>query len=134
MLSFLHPHPARMKKLLMLLTSLALLTAACSSSVDPEAQTSAENVVTSFYMALQQGDETTALSYVAPEVVDTEDFKDTFAEITTWEFTSVEVLGVEGDSVDVSFTLLIDGEEDSGTDQVGVSEADGKWWIVEIPS
>lgn len=118
----------------MLLAALTLLTTACSSSVDPEAQTSAENVVTSFYMALQQGDETTALSYVAPEVVDTEDFKDTFAEITTWEFTSVEVLGTEGDSVDVSFTIMIDGEEDSGTDQVGVSEADGKWWIVEIPS
>lgn len=98
----------------------------------PVAQSSAEEVVTHFYASLMQEDESTAMTYVAPEYKgDVQEALDSIEE-EGWIFNEVKVLSTEGNEVTVSFDITVEGENDTGTDQVEVLEQDGKWWIVEI--
>lgn len=124
-----------MKKFYALMLS-SIILSACSGSSAPtaESQASAEAVVNAFYDALEAGDTNAALEYVDPSVRDSEDFQDTWSEVSTWTFNSADVVSTDGSYVKVEFSVTIEGEEDSGTDDVTVVESDGKWWIVEIPS
>lgn len=124
-----------MQKLLVSgLMSLSLMLAGCGGgSTAPEgSQDSPEQVVNAFYTAFMQ-DPDSALIYVDPEVVDTEDFQGNWEEMSTWTFTKAEVVSTDGNEVTVDIEVMIEGETDGGTDQVEVVEKDSKWWIVSLP-
>lgn len=97
-------------------------------------QSTPEATVQGFYDAMIAGDEDTALQYVDPTVAASEDFQETWEELSEWTFKSVTVGEYSDPYVEIEMTIEYEGEEDSGTDEVEVKESDGKWWIVEIPS
>src|SRR3989338_7826810 len=103
-----------MKKFTALILSSLILSACSSSAPTAESQASGEAVVNAFYDALEAGDTDAALQYVDPTVRDTEDFQETWDEISTWTFNSADVVSTDGSYVKVEFSLTIEGEEDSG--------------------
>jgi hypothetical protein len=117
------------------LLALSLFVGGCGSTgggiID---QSSAEIAVQGFFDAMIAGDEDAALMYVDPSVASTEDFKETWEEISEWTFKRATVIGFEDPYVEIEMTIEYEGEEDSGTDEVEVKESDGKWWIVDLPS
>jgi hypothetical protein len=118
-----------------LLCSLGLLLVACSSAgVPADAQSSPEKVVESFFSSYMAGDRDAALSLVEADSRALLDGQLEGMESEGWVYNSVTVQSTDGNEVTVQMELTIDGEEDSGTDQVEVVEQDGKWWIVDLPS
>ncbi|HCW32900.1 MAG: hypothetical protein UT55_C0032G0008 [Candidatus Peregrinibacteria bacterium GW2011_GWE2_39_6] len=126
-----------MKKTVTILAGflIAIVAAGCGLSSEPasDAQSSPEKVVSAFYEAFQQSPNN-ALQFVDETAQKSTDFQDSWESIQTWTFNSVEVTGFSDPWVDVKFEITIEGETESGTDQVEVKEANGKWWIVSIPS
>ena len=123
-----------MKNLLTLALLSSVILTACQSAPSADSQSSATAVVEAFYGAMVAGDTGLALQYVAPAVVDTEDFQSTWDEVSGWTWNSVTVQSVDGSEVTIEMSITVEGEEDSGTDQVEVTEKDGKWWITDLPS
>lgn len=121
-----------MKKLVYVFALMLLLTGAgcASSSVD---QSSPEAVVES-YFALFADKPSAALQVVDPSVQSSDRFERKWDEIKTWSYTSYSILEVSDNEVEVEMEIEIDGDMDSGTDQFGVEEVDGVWWITDIPS
>lgn len=113
----------------------ALFLVACSSAGAPtDAQTSPEKVVNAFFSLYMAGDRSAALDLVAADSRDLLDGELSGMESEGWVYKSVSVESVEGNEVTVQMDITIDGDEDTGTDQVEVVEQDGKWWIVDLPS
>lgn len=96
-------------------------------------QSSAEAVVESFYALYMNGDREEALALVEPDSRDILDGILAGLESEGWEYTKVEVESAEGTEVTIYMEIDIEGEMDTGTDQVEVVEMDGKWWIVDLP-
>lgn len=115
-----------------LLCLMGLLLASCSSAgVSSDAQTSPEKVVAAFYSVVNT-DQSAALQLVAADA--RTDVQTKLDKMKDWTFQNVVVKSVDGDEVTVSMDIVIDGETDSGTDQVTVTEDNGTWWIMDIPS
>lgn len=96
-------------------------------------QSSPEAVVESFFALYMNGDREEALALVEE---DSRAFLDGMLEgleSEGWEYTRVDVESVEGNEVTVYMEIDISGEMDSGSDQVEVVEADGMWWVVDLP-
>lgn len=106
---------------------------ASTTMIPADAQSTPEKVVQAFYAAYQQ-DRDSALALVDADAQKSDKFERSWTKIKDWTFSSVEVVSVSGNYVKVKFTIVVDGDEDSGTDDVTVKEVDGKWWITEIPS
>ncbi len=118
-----------------LLCSLGLLLVACSSASMPaDAQSSPEKVVESFFSSYMAGDRDSALSLAHEDYRSMVEGELEGMESEGWVYKSVTVESTDGNEVTVQMEITIDGEEDSGTDQVEVVEQDGKWWIVDLPS
>lgn len=132
-------------RLLLLATATAFLvgcstTTPTETEVDVETQTeiqadqsSAEAVVESFFALYMNGDREEALALVEEDSRAILDGILEGVESEGWEYTKVEVESAEGNEVTVYMEIDIEGESDTGTDQVEVVEADGKWWIVDLP-
>lgn len=127
-----------MSKRLYLATTLLLgvtLTgcAATTTSTSSPDQTSPTAVVDTFYAAMEKGDKTAALAVVPDDVEATADFQDAWNEVSQWTYNDVTVGNYADGAVDVTFDITVDGDQDTGTDQVGVKQIDGKWWVTELP-
>lgn len=132
-------------RILFLATATAILvgcstTTPVETEVDVETQTeiqadqsSAEAVVESFFALYMNGDREEALALVEEDSRAILDGILEGVESEGWEYTKVEVESVEGNEVTVYMEIDIAGESDTGTDQVEVVEADGKWWVVDLP-
>lgn len=125
-----------MKKLLAIF-SLILLTGggcAATTSVDPTVQETPEGVVEAFYDALMEGNKEAALQLVHPEIREEVAASSKWEEISNWNYLEVEVREVRDSYVDMYLQIEFEGEVEDGEDQAEVVEADGKWWIVDVPS
>lgn len=132
-------------RILLLATATAILvgcstTTPTETEVEVETQTeiqadqsSAETVVESFFALYMNGDREEALALVEEDSRAILDGILEGVESEGWEYTKVEVESVEGNEVTVYMEIDIAGESDTGTDQVEVVEADGKWWVVDLP-
>lgn len=106
---------------------------ASSVAISTDAQSSPQKVVEAFYATYMQ-DRNAALTLVDADAQKTDKFQRNWEKIKDWTFTKVEIVSVKEPYVEVKFTITIDGEDDSGTDDVTVKLIDEKWWITEIPS
>lgn len=117
-----------------LLCLLGLLLVGCSSAGAPaDAQTSPEKVVMAFYDLVDADQNAAALELVAPDAQTLVQGSMDEMEREGWDLQKVEVISTDGNLVKISLEILVDGEIDSGTDDVVVVEQDGKWWIAGIP-
>lgn len=106
---------------------------ASTVAVSADAQSTPQKVVETFYSTYMQ-DRDSALALVDVDAQKADKFQRNWEKIKDWTFTKVEVVSVKEPYVKVKFTITIDGEDESGTDDVTVKLIDGKWWITEIPS
>lgn len=106
---------------------------ASSVAIPTDAQSSPQKVVEAFYATYMQ-DRDAALALVDADAQKADKFQRNWEKIKDWTFTKVEVTSVKEPYVKVKFTITIDGEDESGTDDVTVKLVDGKWWVTEIPS
>lgn len=104
-----------------------------SATMATDAQSSPEKVVQAFYDTYMV-DPDAALALVDADAQKEGKFQRTWSEIAEWTFTSAEVVSYSDPYVKVRFTIQVEGDEDTGTDDVTVKQIDGKWWIMEIPS
>lgn len=117
------------------LLGLSVFLAACSTAtVSSEAQMSPQSVVENFFSLYMSGDKATALALVDEDSRAIVQGQLEGMESEGWVYKSVSVESTDGNEVTVQMEISIDGDEDSGTDQVEVLEKDGKWWIVDLPS
>lgn len=116
----------------LIISALVLAGGGCVSGTTVD-QSTPEKAVQTFYDALHNNDDATALAVVPDDVEQTEDFKDTWSEISGWTFNSVTAESYEDSYVSVKFDVTIEGDNETGTDDVEVEQIDGRWWIVEVP-
>ncbi|MBI4408027.1 MAG: hypothetical protein HY565_06030 [Candidatus Kerfeldbacteria bacterium] len=115
------------------ITLLAVGAGCGSPAVPSDAQTTPEKVVETFYQAMMAGDDNAALAVVPDDVEATDDFQDTWQEVSTWTYNAVTVGTYADGFVEVEFDVTVEGDQDSGTDQVEVKQIDGKWWVTDVP-
>lgn len=131
-----------MKKVIAAFALLLVMGAGCAggagggakSDIPADAQSSPEKVVTAFYAAMAAGDTAGARTLVKTEVQGTDAVEKFFTSFETYDFLGGEVKSTSGDWVNTSVRINWGGTEITGSSTVKVEEADGKWWIVELPS
>jgi len=97
---------------------------------------SPEAAVTHFYASRLRGDARWREVLVSPPSARLER---ALAELEEWQFHSFQLVGRKERApgslwLRVRFEIEVEGDRDSGTDEVGVREVDGSWRIESVPS
>lgn len=106
------------------------------AALDPSAAETPSEVVAVFYDSRIRGDDRWK-EVLVPEPSGR--LERSLKRIEDWTFIEFEVVGEEPSSsggvwVKVRFTIEIDGDRDSGTDEVELKQVDGRWRISDIPT
>lgn len=103
-----------------------------SYTISKTAQDTPEDLAQEFYNALIAGDtETAKMLILEGHESDVTQFWKTYE---TYEVVSAVVDGKTGEWVQVNLILDFDGVEFGGSSFLKVSEIEGEWWIIAIPS